>query len=292
MTNELILIFFNYGCFLGKGSPKSSDEKDQEIIVVSPLPEENIGQTSGSTPILPYSHGQADFSSLTPPSSSIPISSLPMPISQNVTIKHFPLSSFSSNFPYHSSFQSSSTSLPVPLLILILFYFPPLVPPYKVTLFLLSILRLPLYLALILWLGLPFLFSSQLFSPNLFSAHGLFLTLFIILNLYMLLPAIPLVPFHSLPSQPFVLILLPPFPILFLFFQPYPTLLGQAPVVLPGEPLDVGKEAGVEVTSITPPEDLILKHLTLTPLLSALWTFLPQTFLGLVFPGILVLMVP
>ena len=37
-----------------------------------------------------------------------------MPISQNVTIKHFPLSSFSSNFPYHSSFQSSSTSLPDP----------------------------------------------------------------------------------------------------------------------------------------------------------------------------------
>ena len=109
----------------------------------------------------------------------------------------------------------------------------------------------------------------------------------------MVLPAILLVPFHPLPSQPFLLILLPPFPILLLFLQPYPTLLGQAPVVLPeGDPLEVGKEAGVGVTSITPQEDLILKPLTLTPLLSVLWTFLPQTFLGLAFPGILVLMVP
>ena len=73
-----------------------------------------MGQSSGSTPTLPYSHGQADFSSLTPPSSSVPISSLLMPISQNVTVKHFPLSSFSSNFPHHSSFQSSSTSLSDP----------------------------------------------------------------------------------------------------------------------------------------------------------------------------------
>ena len=73
-----------------------------------------VSQSSGSTPTLPYSHGQADFSSLTPPSSSVPTSSLPMPISQNVTINHFPLSSFFSNFPHHSSFQSSSTSLPDP----------------------------------------------------------------------------------------------------------------------------------------------------------------------------------
>ena len=73
-----------------------------------------MGLSSGSTPTLPYSHGQADFSSLTPPSSSIPIPSLPTPISQNVTIKHFPLSSFSANFPYHSSFQPSLTSLPDP----------------------------------------------------------------------------------------------------------------------------------------------------------------------------------
>ena len=102
------------GVFLGKGIPESSDKKDQEIIVVSPLPRENMGQSSGSTPTLPYSHGQADFSSLTPPSSSVPISSLPVPISQNVTVKHFPLSSFSSNFPHHPSFQSSSTSLPDP----------------------------------------------------------------------------------------------------------------------------------------------------------------------------------
>ena len=73
----------------------------------------NHGPSSGSTPTLPYSHGQADFSSLTPPSSSSPIPSLPTPISQNVTIKHFSLSSFS-NFPYHSSFQPFLTSLPDP----------------------------------------------------------------------------------------------------------------------------------------------------------------------------------
>ena len=72
--------------------------------MVSPPPKESVGLSFGSTPTLPYSHGQADFSSLTPPSSSIPIPSLPTSISQNVTIKHFPLSSFSSNFPYHSSF--------------------------------------------------------------------------------------------------------------------------------------------------------------------------------------------
>ena len=102
------------GVFLGKGSPESSDEKDQEIIVVSPLPRENVGQSSGSTPTLPYSHGQADFSSLTPPSSSVPISSFPISISQNVTVKHLSSSSFSSNFPHYSSFQSSSTSLPDP----------------------------------------------------------------------------------------------------------------------------------------------------------------------------------
>ena len=82
--------------------------------MVSPPPKESICLSSGSTPTLPYSHGQADFSSLTPPSSSIPIPSLPTPISQNVTIKHFPLSSFSSNFPYHASFQPSLTSLPDP----------------------------------------------------------------------------------------------------------------------------------------------------------------------------------
>ena len=99
---------------LGEGSPESNDEKDQEIIVVSPPPKESICLSSGSTPTLPYSHGQADLSSLTPSSSSIDIPSLPIPISQNVTIKHFPLSSFSSNFLYHTSFQPSLTSLPDP----------------------------------------------------------------------------------------------------------------------------------------------------------------------------------
>ena len=70
--------------------------------------------SSDSTPTLPYSHGQADLSSLTPSSSSIAIPSLPTHISQNVTRKHFPLSSFSSKFPYHTSFQPSLTSLPDP----------------------------------------------------------------------------------------------------------------------------------------------------------------------------------
>ena len=37
-----------------------------------------------------------------------------MPISQNVAIKHFPLSSFSTNFPCHASFQPSLTSLSDP----------------------------------------------------------------------------------------------------------------------------------------------------------------------------------
>ena len=75
---------------------------------------ENVGLSSGLTPTLPYSHGQADYSGLTPSSSSIPIPSLSTPISQNVTIKHFPLSSFSTNFPCHASFQPSLTSLSDP----------------------------------------------------------------------------------------------------------------------------------------------------------------------------------
>ena len=205
------------------------------------------------------------------------------------------MSSFSSNFPHHSSFQSSLTSLPDPLLILVLFYLPHWVPSYRVTLFLLFILRLPLYLALTLWLGLPFLFTSQLFSPNLFSAQGLFLTLFIILNLCMPLLIIPIIfqiPTFPLLSQHFLLVPIISFLISIPPLQPFPALLGQAPVVLPeGDLLEVGKEIGVEVTPTTLPENLILKPMTLIPLLSAIWTFLPQTFLGLVFPDVFVLMV-
>ena len=85
---NFLIFFFNYGCFLGKGNSESSDKKDQEITVVSPPPEESIGQSSGSTPTLPYSHGQANFSGLIPPSSSIPISSLPFP-QIFLTIPHF-----------------------------------------------------------------------------------------------------------------------------------------------------------------------------------------------------------
>ena len=83
-------------------------------MVVSPPLKENVGPSSGSTPTLPYSHGQANFSSLTPSSSSIPTPSLSMAISQNVTIRHFPLSPLSTSFPHHASFQPSLTSLSDP----------------------------------------------------------------------------------------------------------------------------------------------------------------------------------
>ena len=82
--------------------------------MASPPLKENIGPSSGSTPTLPYSHGQANFSSLTPSFSSIPTPFLSTPISQNVTIRHFPLSSLSTSFPHHASFQPSLTSLSDP----------------------------------------------------------------------------------------------------------------------------------------------------------------------------------
>ena len=81
--------------------------------MVSPPLKENVGP-SGSTPTLPYFHGQANFSSFTPSSSSIPTPCLSTPISQNVTIRHFPLSSLSTSFPRHASFQPSLTSLSDP----------------------------------------------------------------------------------------------------------------------------------------------------------------------------------
>ena len=59
-----------------------------------------------------------------------------------------------------------------------------------------------------------------------------------------------------------------------------------------GDPTEVGREAGEDVTPITPPEDLILKLLLLIPLLLLIWTFPPQTLPGLVSPSIFVLMVP
>ena len=82
--------------------------------MVSPTLKENVGPSSGSTPTLPYSHGQANFPSLTPSFSFIPTPSLSTPISQNVTIRHFPLSSLSTSFPGHAPFQPSLTSLSDP----------------------------------------------------------------------------------------------------------------------------------------------------------------------------------
>ena len=82
--------------------------KDQEIIVDSPLPRESMGQSSGSTPTLPYSHGQAVLPISTSSPLTIPTASSPTSVPQNVTIEHFPLvSSFSL---YCSLLQPSSTS--------------------------------------------------------------------------------------------------------------------------------------------------------------------------------------
>ena len=92
-----------------EGSPLLSEMKDQEIIVDSPLPRESMGQSSGSTPTLPYSHGQAVL-----PISTIHTVSFSTSVPQNVTIEHFPLVSSSSNSLYHSSLQPSSISLPDP----------------------------------------------------------------------------------------------------------------------------------------------------------------------------------
>ena len=88
--------------------------KDQEIIVDSPPPRESMGQSSGSTPTLPYSHGQA----VLPISTSFPLTILtassPTSVPQNVTIEHFPLVSSSSNSLYHSLLQPPSVSLADP----------------------------------------------------------------------------------------------------------------------------------------------------------------------------------
>ena len=125
-----------------------NDIKDQEIIVDSPLPRESMGQSSGSTPTLPYSHGQNVLSIPTSSPSTIPATSSPMSVPQNVTIEHFPLV---------SSFQTLITILHCNLLqylflilplILILFYLLHWVPLYMATPFLLFILIQPLYLVL------------------------------------------------------------------------------------------------------------------------------------------------
>ena len=105
--------------------------------------------------------------------------------------------------------------------------------------------------------------------------------------------AIPLAPSHLLPFQLFPLTPSLPLLILFLPLQPLPASPDQAPVVPQiGDPPEVGREAGEDVTPITPPEDLILKPLLLIPLLLQIWTFPPQILPGLVSPSIFVLIVP
>ena len=91
-----------------------SDIKDQEIIVDSSSLRESMGQSSGSTPTLPYSHGQAVLPISTSSHLTIPTASFPTSVFQNVTTEHFPLVSSSSNSLYHSSLQPSSISLPDP----------------------------------------------------------------------------------------------------------------------------------------------------------------------------------
>ena len=108
-TLLLIISFLIILFLLEEGSLVLSDMKDQEIIVDSPLQRESMGQSSGSTPTLPYSHRQAVLPILT-----ISTVSFCTSVPQNVTTEHFPLVSSSSNSLYHSLLQPSSISLPDP----------------------------------------------------------------------------------------------------------------------------------------------------------------------------------
>ena len=105
--------------------------------------------------------------------------------------------------------------------------------------------------------------------------------------------AIPLALSHLLPFQLSPLTPSLPLPIPFLPLQPLPASQDQAPVApQKADPPEFGREAGEDVTPITPPEDLILKPLLLIPLRLLIWAFPPQTLPGLVSPSIFVLMVP
>ena len=92
----------------------SSNKKDQEIIVDSPPSRECIGQSSNSTPTLPYSHGQVVLPTSTSSPSISSITSSPVSALQNITIEHLPLVSSASSSFHHSSLQPSSISLPDP----------------------------------------------------------------------------------------------------------------------------------------------------------------------------------
>ena len=101
----ILLIFLSH--FLLEENPKSDDEKDLGIIVVSPSSREH---SADSTSTLPYSYGQAVFPTSSPISSTT-TTSLPIPSSQD-SFKSLPSSSF--HFPFHSALHSSSISLSDP----------------------------------------------------------------------------------------------------------------------------------------------------------------------------------
>ena len=249
-----------------------------------------MGLSSGSTPTLPYSHGQTDFSSLTPSSSSIPIPSLPTPISQNVTLKHFPLSSFSSNFPYHTSFQPSLTSLPDP-------------PPYPKSILpsLLSSTLQGNLLPSVHPQSIPLL-SSNLLAGSSFSFHQQTFFPHPFLNLWPSHPIYHPQPIyatsHSLRSLSSSSLSTFSTNTFTTSSNIIPTFTTASSISSPSSsgsskrrPTRGWQRAGEDVTLITLPQDLIPKPLLLIPLLLLIWTFPPQILPGLVSPSIFVLMV-
>ena len=266
--------------------------KDQEIIVDSPPPRESMGQSSGSTPTLPYSHRQAFLPISISSPLTIPTASFPTSVLQNVTTEHFPLVSSSSSSLYHSSLQPSSISFPDP-------------PPYPSTI-LLTPLGPTLY-------DNPFSpiypHTTPLFSSNPLVGSSLSF------------------PQQSFPSQPtlnpwsFSHTIYNPKPVYtstsypfnsntFSSFSTLPidtsttfsntnpifttisnTLKSSSDSLPKGGSLEVGQEDGVGATPTIPPENLIPKFLTLTHHFSAALLFLLQMLLGLVIPDIFVLMI-
>ena len=102
-----IILLISLLLFFLEGNPKSDDEEDLEIIVVSPSSREH---SAYSTSTLPYSYGQAVFPTSSPISSTT-TTSLPMPSSQDCLKS---LSSSSFHFPFYSALHSSSISLSNP----------------------------------------------------------------------------------------------------------------------------------------------------------------------------------
>ena len=81
---------------------------------------------------------------------------------------------------------------------------------------------------------------------------------------------------HPLPFQLSSLTPSLPLPIPSLALQPIPASPDQVPVAPQiGDSPEVGREAGEDITPITPPEDLILKPLFLIPLPLLIWVFPP-----------------